>query len=502
MKKSIIESIQLTHDSPKYVQIAAQIEQLIDSGALPENLRLPAIRSLASGLSVNQVTVVKAYDLLERKGVVRKRVGSGVYVEPSALFAKPAIPESDELYLDEEISLMREGSLRLTDDLINFATATPSSELFPVGSFKLALNSVLDRDGGRAFEYDEPNGYRPLREQVSALMKSRYGVSVIPEQLQVISGAQQGIDIAAKALLRPGDGVIVEDPTYTGALAVFKSRGVRIFSVPMTSRGMSVSRLRNLLMRYSAKLIYLMPDNQNPTSVCYAPERRREILALAREFGCFIIEDDYLSDMYFDAKARLKPLKSYDDPDDERVIYIKSFSKLIMPGLRVGFLASPASHARSILQAKHLTDIASSGLIQRAFCQYISSGEWEGHLERLRTLFRYRHGLLVNAVTRLLGSPALEAVPPGGFNLWVRLPDGVKASEVYKGALKENVLVTPGDVFRVGKVSHDDHLRLSIAAVPEELIEKGIEILSHVIAELSEEVNGDSRGRARMTPLM
>ncbi len=444
--------------------------------------RLPPIRKLSEILGINSITAVKAYDLLEQRSLVTKKRGSGVYIQRGEENAP--IPDSDELYLDREIELMRQGSVELSASVINFATATPSSDLFPAASFKRALNAVLDRDGGRAFEYDEANGYTPLREQVADLLARRYSIGTSPDRLQAISGAQQGIDIAAKALLSPGDEVIVEEPTYTGALAVFKSRGARITGIPMTSSGMNISRLKKALSSRKVRLIYLMPDFQNPTTVSYTPEKRQALLELARSFQCYIIEDDYLSDMHFAPRSLPKPLKSYDTPVDERVIYIKSFSKLLMPGLRIGFLTAPKPIARSILQAKHLTDIASSGLIQRAFDLYLRSGEWETHLEQIRSLFQYRHRLLLRSVGNHFGSRAIEHPPAGGFNLWLRLPGHAGGTELYRRALAKSVAVTPGILFSTNGMQYDEYIRLSIAAVAEEHIDPGIALLAEAVREL------------------
>jgi len=504
--------IQLTGHGPKYLQIAGQIKRKIENGELQPGDRLLPIRRLAEELSVNTVTIVKAYEQLQGIGLVTKIKGSGVYV--GALFRRgtrnQAIsfenePETvsddlnnDELYLDNEIELMQLGSLVLTKEQTNFATSTPTSDLFPVKAFKQALNTVLDRDGGAAFEYDVSNGYLPLREQVSAMFKSRYGILTPVDRLQIISGAQQGIDIAAKALLNPGDRVLVEDPTYTGALAVFKSRGAQIVGIPMENDGIDIEYLKKSIAFYKPKVLYIMPDYQNPTTCSYSSEKRQTIIDIAHRSDCYIIEDDCLSELTFSTSERPKPLKTYDRGNNERVIYIKSFSKLLMPGLRIGFLSAPREIYRDILQAKHLTDIASSGLIQRAFDNYLRLGEWEQHLDQIRNLFHRRQSRLLKAVRNQLPSCTHFEAPNGGLNLWIPLPQGIRASDVYKAAAHEGVLCTPGNVFCAGNRDYNDHLRLSIAAVAEEQIDKGIKTIAQVLHNLQT----SSRGTDYISPLM
>jgi 2-aminoadipate transaminase len=496
MHSSLIVSIQSSSSVPKYRQIAEQIAGQISDGTLLPGDRLPPIRVLSEQLSVNSATIVKAYESLQKQSLVTKIPGSGVYVgsDPTQRPDERKVRsefDDDELYLDDEIDLMQKGSIVIGEDAINFATSTPTSDMFPVAPFKEAIDTVLDRDGGRAFEYDESNGYLPLRESICTMLNEVYAVRSTPERLQIISGAQQGIDIAAKALLDPGDCVLVEDPTYTGALAVFKSRGARIVSVPMEQDGIDLVHLEKSLQYYRPKVLYLMPDYQNPTTCSYSGEKRSAVVSAARRHACYVIEDDFLSDLSFTARSS-RPLKSYDDPADERVIHIKSFSKLLMPGLRIGFLTAPMSLSRDILQAKHLTDISSAGLIQRAFDLYLRSGVWETHLSQMCHRYHARQQQLFRSLKEHLQQIDLPPLPTGGVNLWLPLPQGISASALYRDAAAKGVLCTPGNVFRAGTRDFDDHIRLSIAAADEQQIERGIVLLSQVIGDhLKQHIRSD-----------
>ncbi len=485
-----IVSVQLTKNGPKYLQITEQITRQINEAVLLPGDKLPPIRKFAEQLGVNSATIVKAYETLQNRDLVLKIQGSGVYVGGSGNHDTNTHHDDDlnddELYLDDEIDLMQHGSIKIGKAAINFATSTPTSDMFPVAPFKKAINEVLDRDGGKVFEYNESNGYLPLRRSICTLLRDSYTIETSVERLQIISGAQQGIDIAAKALLTPGDSVLVEDPTYTGALAVFKSRGARIAGVPMLSDGIDLVYLEKSIQFYRPRVLYVMSDFQNPTTYSYSEEKRKALITLAQKYTFYIIEDDYLSDLSFSNADRPKPLKAYDNPLNQRVIYIKSFSKLLMPGLRIGFLTAPKRICRDILQAKHLTDIASSGLIQRAFDDYLRSGVWKKHIQQMCSRYEKRHTTLAASIrTRMPGS-IQESIPEGGFSLWLPLPSDVSAAQVYKAAAKRGILCTPGNVFRAGKRDFDDHIRLSIAAVDETLIDKGIQILSEVIEELQD----------------
>jgi DNA-binding transcriptional MocR family regulator len=477
-----IVTIQFNEDQPKYRQIADHIESLIDAGTLLPGERLPAIRTLAKSLLINPVTVVKAYELLEQRSLANSKQGSGVYIRTAH---KPVqSSNSDELYQDREITLMRGGSIEIREPVINFATSTPTSDLFPVESLKQAINLVIDRDGGRAFEYDESMGFLPLRQSLSSLLETRYGITAQADSIHIISGAQQGIDILSKALLQPGDTVLVEDPTYTGALAVFASRGARTIAVRLENDGPDLEELKLSLETHHPKLFYMMPDFQNPTGITCSTAKREQIIELVSTYGCYVIEDDYLSDIRFEGAGDFKPLKAL-ERKHQYVIYLKSFSKVMMPGLRIGFIIAPEKLSAPILQAKHITDIFSSGLIQRTFDAYLRHNAWPQHLEMIRSLYKKRMDRLLATCEQQLSDLGVTWSPPGGgLSLWIRLPSNVSSLDLYKQAAARGVLITPGEVFRSGLSRHDDHFRLSIASTSTQDIIIGVTTLSEVIREL------------------
>ncbi len=485
MESSHIVPIQLSGSGPRYRQIAQYYEGLLSSGTIAPGEKLPAIRRLAADLQVNTVTVVKAYDLLAQKQLVIKTPGSGVFAAGGQETpCRSSDFNSDELFRDDEIQLIHGTEIDIPADAVNLATATPSSDLFPVGHFKKALNEVLDRDGAAALGYDESSGFFPLREVVCSLLADSYGIAASPEHLQIISGAQQGIDIAAKAILSRNDWALLEDPTYPGASAVFASRGAGTVSVPLNRGGIDLSQLEASVKRYRPKVMYCMSEFQNPTSISYRASCRAGLLEIARTYGMYIIEDDYVSDLRFSRSRAVPLLKALDRPEDPRVIYIKSFSKLIMPGLRIGFLLSPAPILRSMLQAKHMTDISSSGLLQRAFTLYLQSGAWEEHLAYRRELYRRRSQVCLDALTSLKSLGFRFTPPQGGVHFWLTLPEGLSARALFRQAAARGVLCAPGNVFRSGNRDYDDHIRISTAAAGEGEIRRGIHLLAETAAAM------------------
>lgn len=478
------EKIELNREYQEhlYIQLYKNIKELIENNILKKNEKLPPIRKLAKLLDVNNVTIVKSYDLLENEKYVYKKVGSGTFVNPNKVnnqIENTYISNNEELEIHEDLELMDRGQIEIRKNMINFASATPTPELFPVEDFKEVLNMVLDRDKGLAFGYQASKGYYPLIESIVKYLKV-YGIETSTKNIQIISGAQQGIDIIAKALLEHGDTVIVESPTYTGAIATFKSRGVRIIDVPIQKDGIDIGMLEDAVKKYKPKLIYTMPNFQNPTGYSYSHKRKEEVLKLADKYKLLIIEDDYLSDLNFYGNYGdySRTLKSIDEND--KVIYIKSFSKIFMPGLRLGFLTVPLRLNNEILVAKHASDISTSGLIQRTFDLYLRKGIWQKHIEFMRNVYKERFDIMMESLKKYMPDEIIINDSKGGINFWVGFPDNFSINELYTESVNNNIAFVPGGVFYASE-RDSNYIRLSIASVYPEDIRTGIKKLSRMI---------------------
>ncbi|MFW5647972.1 MAG: PLP-dependent aminotransferase family protein [Candidatus Alkaliphilus sp. MAG34] len=479
-----------------YVQLYKAIKKLIVGGKLDNEEKLPPIRKLAKDLNVNNVTVVNAYHVLEQEGLVYKKMGSGTYVSPDLLaYAYEEQGISDNL---GSLSFIEQGQIQIQKNTINFASATPMSELFPVDDFKQALNEVLDRDRGHAFDYQESQGYFPLRE---ALIKyvQEYNIFANVESIQIISGAQQGIDIIAKALLNYDDAVIIESPSYTGAIASFKSRGAQIVDVKLLDDGIDIEDLDRKIRIFKPKFLYLMPNFQNPTGISYSRDKKDKIIDLCKQHGIYIVEDDYLSDLNFYSRDNTT-LKSL-DINNELVIYVKSFSKIFMPGLRLGFLIAPSVFYEHLLFAKHSSDISTSGLLQRALEIYFTRGTWKEHIEYMGEKYRDVFNLMLKNIEKHMPPEVDFIYPQGGVNFWFKLPEGISSRNLYEEAIKENVAIAPGNLFFVHQ-NDDRHFRLSIASVNDDEIERGIIIISNIVKDLIRGKNDKEVGKEVYRPIL
>ncbi|HOR86261.1 MAG TPA: PLP-dependent aminotransferase family protein [Bacillota bacterium] len=466
-------SIDRNEGSPIYIQLYEQLKGYITEGILPEDSRLPAIRSFAEYLGVNNITVVNAYKLLEDNKLIYKKVGSGSFAMPlkdEINLRNDAVTVSDEIEFDTDVGT--------GNDMINLSTASPDPELFPVGDFRRVLNEVLERDAGRAFMYHESMGYKPLRESITEYLRT-CGVESEASGIHVISGAQQGIDIVSRVLLANGDYVFVESPTYNGAVAVFRSRGAKIIEIPLLSDGPDMKELDKMLKLIKPKFIYVMPNFQNPTGCTYSERKRKHLLLLCRKYDVMVVEDDYMSDLSYLDKVE-KPLKGLDK--ENRVIYIKSFSKIFMPGLRVGYMIIPDSIKEKVMNMKYMTDISTSGLMQRVLDLYFRSGTWDKHLKYMKKEYSVRYIEAVRAVKKHLREASFSQ-PYGGLNLWIKLPAGISSSELFERCKEEKVLFTPGTVF-IKTAKGEQYMRISFAGAGPLQINDGISTIGRVMEKM------------------
>lgn len=459
-------------DIPLYIQLYEQFKNLIENNELKKD-KLPSIRSLAKSLGVNNVTVVSAYKLLEQEGYVYSIKGSGTYIKK--------FPISEEMsYVEEgDLELMISGILPIDRDNINLASMSPTPDLFPIKEFKQALIEVLDRDGGHAFLYPEITGYEPLRESISKFLIENHNIDVHKDQILITSGGQQGLDIISKTLINPGDVIFVENPTYSGALAQFKSRGAKIIGIPMEEDGINIDILKTYINRHHPKFIYIMTNFQCPTTYSYSEEKKKKLISLANIHNFYIIEDDFLTDLSYSEKKA--PLKSMDK--NNKVIFIKSFSKIFMPGVRIGFVTLPNALFREIIRAKHTTDISSSGYLQRAFDLYLRKGYWKNHIEKIKKVYNEKYNIMTKELDKLTNYGISYIKPDGGLSIWVKLPKEIDSIELYNECNNRGLAVVPGNVFFIDNSLYSNYIRLSFGSVNNEDIIKGINILKDILSK-------------------
>jgi len=470
--------------APMYMQMVENISAAVSENRLDAGVRLPSVRMAASQLRINPGTVSAAYRELNRRGFLESRPGSGHYVRSHVRAIQVSdIPDlADELYTLDDIEWMRHGRPADSQDIVNMASSIPEPDRETHEDVRAAISHVMEHNMREALDYQENMGFPPLRRFISDALRLE-GVQADPDCIQIISGAQQGLDIVAKAMLDPGDTVLVEYPTYPGAVAVFRSRGARVVGVPMEADGMNPDLLMQMMRRYKPKLVYTIPIHHNPTGSVYSLERMAALVRAAESFNCHIVEDDYLRELQYDGMVR-SPLKGMDTAD--RVILVKSYSKLLMPGLRIAYMLVPEGRSARLALAKHTTDIFTSGLIQQGFHRFCETGGWERHLarmrERLGTKYRIMRELLLNRMPDGVGIPDTG----GGLSFWLELPVHVGPEPLYRMTGALGVRIVPDTVFLDESLratlpnpgNGRGHIRVGFAGVARERMAPGIDTLA------------------------
>lgn len=468
--------------APVYRQIHDHISRLIQSGMLKPGDRLPSIRAMAENAQVNKLTVIEAYGVLEADGLIYARAGAGYFV--SSAPAAPVTTDS-QFAPHQEVILPSADEPTFYNSYLNTIQAKYQGDyiLFNSGFSQCQVGAeelqriarrALRQEGMDLFSYDLPQGQGTLRRQIAQLLIQR-GLEVSPEDLIVTNGSMQGLSLVMQHLLQPGDWVIVESPTYPGALAQLQQVGARVIGIPMTREGINLELLEQYLHSHRPRLIYTISTLHNPTGITTSQSHRRSLLTLASQYQCTILEDNAYEGLSFSTSH--PPIKALDVED--RVIYVGTFAKTLVPGLRIGYLVATGLHYQPLLEHKLLNDLGSSTTSQAIVSEYLSSGYYRRHLTALRTAHLTGHQAMLRSLQQHFPAAASWTVPAGGMFLWVKLPEGLPLPAICAEAIAHKILINPGSLFFPNQQGYPA-LRLNFAQ-PIENIERGIAILGQLM---------------------
>lgn len=454
---------------PKYIQIYNEIKELIEQNKLNDGFKLPTIRVLSRELKVNKATIISAYKKLQEDGYVIQKIGSGTFVKK--IDGRTNIKK---IYKD----LFKKITTEKLEKYIDFTGETSNTTLFSVEVFKDVLDKVLERDGAKALIYQELLGYEGLRKSI---VENFWKNTIKTDEVLIVSGAQQGLDIVTKALINNQEGVVIEKPTYSGAIAVFNWRRAKIYEIEIEVDGVNIEKLENILRKRKIKFLYLMSYFQNPTGATYSEEKKRKLLELASIYDFYIIEDDYLSELIYDSTIVYRSFKQMDE--DNRVIYIKSFSKIFLPGIRLGYLIAPAKFREKIQNAKINSDIATSSLMQRALELYLNSGYWRDYIEKLNSIYLERYKFMIKKIEEYLSDFVEYQCPGGGMNFYIKLKDNVniKSNDLFQLCKKNLVLITPGAIFYKDISDGSRYFRIGFSQTDKKQIDEGLRRIASIL---------------------
>jgi 2-aminoadipate transaminase len=373
-----------------------------------------------------------------------------------------------------------------TPAIISFAGGLPSPDAFPIDRFEAACHKVLSEQSRHSLQYGRTEGYEPLREWIAGNM-ARYGIRAKLENVMITSGAQQALDLIGKLFIDRGDRVLVEAPSYLGALQAFNVYGAEYISVPIDADGLRTNLLEEQL-RSGPKFMYVLPNFQNPAGTTLSEGRRHQLVLLADKYGVPVIEDDPYGQLRYEGE-HIPPLVVFDRENLRRdngysignVIYLGTFSKTVAPGLRLGWIVAPPEVITKLVQLKQSADLHTSTFNQHVAYEVIRDGFFDQHVKFIRNLYRGRRDAMLEALKEFFPDETQWTRPQGGLFLWVTLPASLDSHKILESALEQEVAFVPGNAFYAhpGKVDH--HMRLNFSNATPQLIREGIRRLSFAV---------------------
>lgn len=474
--------VDVNSTKPIYLQIADHVTSLVRSGQLVAGARLPASRMLADQLQVHRSTVVNAYEELKARGLIDAQQGSGSYIAETvrdlALAQPPPLVAQTLSHPEQLIGALWQ--LNQADGVLSLALGMPDDDLMPLDSFDLARMRVLRRDRGQAFNYEDPQGYYPLRRLIAADL-AQHGIVAEPEDIIITWGAQEAVSLAARAFAAPGDWALIESPSYFSSLFNLHRMGLNLCGFGLSEHGPDWHALSEGLRPCAEmscqrpRLAVIVPDHHNPTGIRWAMPERHRFLHLMTQLAIPVVEDGTYRDLTYDGQPHL-PMRAL----EPEVLYAGSYSKSLMPGIRIGYLVARGPLRDQLVTLKTVTCGSGESLGQRTLAEYLAAGDYAGHLARIVPIYRRRRDALLDALARFMPSYATWTQPEGGFFVWVTLPEDVSVARVFHEALERGVAIAPGQVF-FPHAPMTNSFRLAFSRYREETLAHAVRVLGGVL---------------------
>ena len=484
----LLISLDEKNKEPIYKQIINQIIEKINSNALIPGDLLPSTRKLADMLDIHRATVSLAYQELWSLGYIELNPGICAKVRKRAKLSTKTVALKDGAVHWDKIFPLESNSIfetynRLNDqnkdggEFIDFSTLNMDTRMFPMEKFRICLNEIIKEQGAELFQYGDVLGYRPLREYIASHLEN-HGISVSAEQIFLTNGTQQAIDLILRMIGEPGKSIAVETPTYKEIIPLIKYHKLTPLEIPVYKNGMDLDILEEKIKIEKPVLIYTMPNFQNPTGVTTSQVHRERLLSICEKYKIPILEDGFEEEMKYFGKVVL-PIKSMDKHN--LVIYCSTFSKVLFPGIRIGWIAADKDCINRLAALRHFSEISLSMILQAAMYNFCSKGYYDMHISKLHRIYRKRMQITLNSLNKNIDKELAEWIEPqGGYFIWIRLKKespkslenefkihGIKVSYGYNYFFSD----APGTYFR-----------LSISALSEDEIVKGIKKFGEVLS--------------------
>lgn len=362
---------------------------------------------------------------------------------------------------------------------ISFAGGLPNNDLFPVEAIEKASTKVLREDGKVALQYSTTEGYLPLRKYIAERYKSKKGLTIDPEQVLITTGSQQGLDLLAKIFVNEGDNVLIEEPGYLGAIQALSLFKPIFTAVPLHHDGLDTELLHKALLKGRFKLFYSVPNFQNPSGISYSDENRIEVSKLIAKAGTVLIEDDPYGELRFLGS----PKKSFKELIPENTVLLGSFSKIIAPSFRIGWVVAPPEIYDKLVIAKQAADLHTNYVGQRIIYEFLITNDLDKHIATITEVYGRQRQAMVNAIKRYLPKEVNMTLPEGGMFLWIGLPHGKGVLNLFNKCIEKKVAFVPGNPFYVNK-NDVNTLRLNFSCSDEKSIDEGIARMAEALKEI------------------
>jgi DNA-binding transcriptional MocR family regulator len=458
---------------PLFFKVYETINNRIERGEFKPGDKLPSVRALASELMVHRLTVFKAYQLLKENGKVEVKDKSGYYAKGEFSI----LTDLDYPIVTSYVHKSHLSEIHRIHADYQFSQAVIDPDLLPNQYTSSSAKKVLDLYPKVLSTYSTVQGDLELRESLAHYFYEKQKQYITADDVLITSGSQQAIDLIARTFIRSGDYVLIERPTYSAAIDVFRQLGARLLPVDITPEGYNMEQVEQFMKEKKPVLFYMNPTYQNPTGYTVPDQQRKQLANLAEKYKVFILEDDPFRDIYFGKKPPL-PLFTYDVQG--YCLYVRSFSKYIAPGLRISAILCRQPLMEQLLASKSLADNGTPLLNQKMFLHYYASERLQKHIEKLRTALELRKAAMESA---LEGNGFDWESPDGGLNLWVRIPDSIRMEELLAACLDQSLSFVPGTICDPLK-EKENRIRLSYSYMNEKKIMKGIQLFKEVLYSL------------------
>ncbi|MBX9138257.1 PLP-dependent aminotransferase family protein [Clostridium sp. K12(2020)] len=478
----IFSNIDFNDNEPIYMQIENYIKKMIENNMVVNNGKLPATRELSKILGVSRNSIITAYENLEDQGIVYTVKGKGTFISPN----KSKDKNGWKINWEEKVNTYGKTSYDLDiikheipweKNLISFKSISPDGELFDMEEFKKAFLNSISIEGHKILNYGYAKGYKPLMEYLLNYMKTK-GVDIEGKDIIIVNGFTEGLEMILTAYTNPSDKIICENPTHNTAIKIMRVHELDVVGVSMNEEGIDTKELEEKLSKGDIKLGYLIPSYHNPTGIVMKGEKRYTVYNLFKKYNVPIIEDGFNEELLYNS-THVSPIAALDN-GGSGVIYIGSFSKILFPGIRVGWILADKKVIDILESVKRCKNIHTSFLDQGILYEYLRSGAFDKQIKKVRKVYKEKYEFALECINRYVKPTFVWG--EGGLHIYIGI-EGINSRQLLNGCYEKGVIFTPGDIFSVDNISNNT-LRLGLSRLTLNEIEEGIKIIGSIKNEL------------------